>query len=173
MMSYEKTPEEKFWKKVKKTKDCWLWTGTIVRYGNFKFKNKIYSAHRFSWSLYHKRKIPSGMLICHRCDNPICVNPKHLFIGSSKDNARDMVQKGRSKPRGYQGGESNPFAKANWEMVEKIRKEYSLGKTTHRKLACKYKIGRSTVGAILKNQSWINSQHPNPQILPNQTQNPN
>lgn len=78
---------------------CWLWDGPIVLkgYGCFSFKQKRRFAHRVSWELY-KGSIPSGMLICHRCDIPSCVNPEHLFPGTYSDNINDMYAKGRGRP---------------------------------------------------------------------------
>ena len=95
------TKEERFWKYTRKTKTCWIWTAATLRgYGMFGRqcggKKETFSAHRFSYEL-HKVKIPKGMLVCHSCDNPSCVNPDHLWIGTPRDNQLDMVKKGRSK----------------------------------------------------------------------------
>tara|TARA_Y100000310_G_scaffold14352_1_gene14541 strand:- start:175 stop:714 length:540 start_codon:yes stop_codon:yes gene_type:complete len=97
------TLEERFWAKVKKGPGCWLWTGATRPggYGNlFTFRDKgrrnhFTSAHRASWEI-HYGPIPDGLLVCHRCDNPPCVKPEHLFLGTNKDNQRDRRQKGRA-----------------------------------------------------------------------------
>ena len=94
----------RFWNKVNKegqihfilrTK-CWIWTAHKYPkgYGQFGFNGKVTAAHRVSWIL-HYGPIPEGLLVCHRCDNPSCVNPEHLFLGTAKDNAEDMGRKGR------------------------------------------------------------------------------
>ena len=90
--------EIRFWKYVNKTDHCWLWIGGlrngygIINEGG-KFGNAKY-AHRISWQI-HNGVIPDGMDILHRCDNPPCVNPKHLFVGTHQDNMRDAKIKGR------------------------------------------------------------------------------
>lgn len=92
------TDEQKFWKSVNKTPECWEWIGPLVsgRYGNAIYKLKAFLAHRLSWIL-HFGEIPEGMVVCHKCDNIKCVNPDHLFIGTQGDNVRDMFAKGRNQ----------------------------------------------------------------------------
>lgn len=88
--------EDYFWSKVIKTNSCWIWTHSKTHqgYGSFAYNGKRYSAHRFSWELVYG-PVLDRKLVCHNCDNPSCVNPKHLFVGSYKDNAADMLLKGR------------------------------------------------------------------------------
>lgn len=95
---------ERFWDLLipEPNSGCWLWCG--ARYGNgygyFKFGKGGIPAHRFAWRLYNG-EIPAGLLVCHRCDNRVCVNPEHLFVGSHSDNLNDMHAKGRNNtPRG-------------------------------------------------------------------------
>jgi hypothetical protein len=92
------TPEERFWKRVHKTKRCWLWTGSLRDkdgYGQIDIDGKTVGVHRFAWSLHTGRKVPKGKCVCHKCDVRHCVRFKHLFIGTKLDNSHDAVRKGR------------------------------------------------------------------------------
>jgi hypothetical protein len=101
MAKSQRTPEERFWSKVQKTETCWLWMGARHPHGGYgQFVGppiKELRAHRYSWVLAYG-PIPDGLLVCHRCDNPPCVRPDHLFLGTHLDNALDMMAKGRKPP---------------------------------------------------------------------------
>jgi len=102
--------EDRFWPKVKKTNKCWIWIGgkTSFGHGIFYYKQRHGLAHRCSYEL-HISKIPSGLLVCHHCDNPSCVNPTHLFLGTHRDNLQDASRKGRLKrPNHWQKGKYHP-----------------------------------------------------------------
>ncbi len=98
---------QRFWDKVNKTNGCWIWKAGLrslkTGYGAFKFKGKIVDAHRMSWFLTHGC-FPKN-LVCHKCDNRLCVNPDHLYEGTFRDNARDMWLRGGRipKPHGSRG----------------------------------------------------------------------
>ena len=90
--------EIRFFSKVEKTKGCWNWTGSVLTtglpYGQFRDGKRMWKAHRWSYT-YHFGAIPNGKHVMHSCDNPRCVNPLHLSIGTALDNTRDMIRKGR------------------------------------------------------------------------------
>ena len=96
-----KTLEEFFWARVVKSDNCWEWTGKKQSSGHGQVilhrGAKQLGAHRVSWEI-HNGSIPKGMYVCHKCDNPSCMNPDHLFIGTNLDNIKDMWAKGRGKP---------------------------------------------------------------------------
>jgi hypothetical protein len=100
---YERMPViERFFKYVHKTKSCWFWIGAKhgggvpghPEIGVILYEKRYQSAHRVSWKI-HNGSIPKGLCTLHRCDNSLCVNPKHLFLGTQKDNIQDAWKKGR------------------------------------------------------------------------------
>lgn len=156
-------PEERFWSKVNKSDSgCWLWTGakTGNGYGGFSIgaKGENYQewrAHRYSWFLTHG-DIPEGMNVCHRCDNPQCVNPDHLFLGTTADNVADKLSKGRQSK-----GEQVAGAKLTREDVLTIRRLYQEDASeksrrySSRKLAKMYGVNKSAILAVIHRKSWL------------------
>lgn len=106
--------------------DCLIWTGVVGKdgYGLIGIgRGRQYRVHRVAWELEHG-SIPNGYLICHTCDTPRCINPKHLFLGTPKDNTQDMIVKQR---RANQRGERHPSVKLTDWQVEQIRKLRAAG----------------------------------------------
>lgn len=114
-------PLERFWEKVDKRgpDDCWEWQGNVLRggYGKIEVDKKTQTTHRFSYGLHHG-PIPNGMCVCHSCDNPPCVNPDHLFLGTHQDNMTDKMKKGRHRAA---RGEDVASAKLTAREVSVIR----------------------------------------------------
>lgn len=107
-------------------------------------------AHRVAWRLVNG-PIPEGMWVLHHCDNPSCVNPKHLFLGTPKDNAQDMIKKGR---QGDNRGENAGGAKLTAEDVRAIRREYARGGVTQRALARRYGVSKGSIWYIVNYGTW-------------------
>lgn len=112
----------RFWKKVQKGPGCWLWIGSrnANGYGRIMVAGKRLQAHRVSYELAFGKPLP-GILVCHRCDNPQCVNPSHLFVGTSGDNVHDAIIKGRIKPRPHT--EDTKRKIAEWHRGRTISQE--------------------------------------------------
>jgi hypothetical protein len=153
---------KRFLEKVIVTDTCWLWNASKNNYGygRFGLKGKTVTAHRFSYSCYYGT-IPNNMLVLHKCDVPSCVNPNHLFLGTSQDNMDDMRLKGRQNgPKGQRNGHS----KLTQDQVDEIRRTYKIcgrwGKETEFSsdaLAKKYGVTRYQIYSIIYNKSWAKS----------------
>jgi len=130
--------------------DCWEWTGYKDELGRGQFhvwKEKTYRVHRFMYELVNG-KIPDGMCVCHECDNPSCVNPDHLFLGTHQDNMMDMNSKGR-----HAKGEQVKSSKLTDDDVIEIRKLYSLG-YLQGYIAGRFGISAGNVSEIVNNILW-------------------
>lgn len=159
-------PVKRFWRKVDKSagpEGCWLWTGARDRdgYGQHKIDGKQYKAHRVAF-WYVNGEISSGLFVCHRCDNPPCCNPAHLFAGRSADNVGDRHQKQRDAAGDRNGmrrhpglalGVKNPAAKLTVAQVAAIRASAALG-TSRQVLARKFNVTPAQIKNVVLRKNW-------------------
>jgi len=144
---------------------CWNWIGQKSEHGygiiskssHIRAGVKTY-AHQLSWLIYNG-EIPSGMFICHHCDNPACVNPNHLFLGTPQDNVDDKMRKGRHRTRVFYGkehpqhGTNSPYNKLTENDVREIRKLYVEGETL-RSIASKFNVVHGVINNIIQGRKW-------------------
>ena len=145
MSSYQPDIIKRFMDKVKITDTCWLWTASMKteRYGAFNLNKKIQFSHRVAYRLFIG-EIPDNMEVCHQCDVTTCVNPKHLFLGTHKDNMMDSAKKGRL---------NNSRAKLNPEKIRYIRKQYSQG-VNQADLCREFNYSTGNMSNIISGKSW-------------------
>lgn len=159
--------EKRFWRHVEKREGgCWEWTGNknALGYGylfdKVNGKTKSRRAHRISWEI-HNGHAAGDLFVCHKCDNPKCVNPAHLFLGTCAENTRDAVMKGRfpSTERKRQlalacvaRGEGHCCAVLNEQAVREIRSY--IGKLTYREMARSYGVSTGTVCDVVQKRTW-------------------
>ena len=146
---------DRFWAKVDKSGECWLWTAAVNRAGYGKFSVSIGKhnlAHRVAWKLKHGF-IPDGVFVLHKCDTPACVRPSHLFLGSANDNVQDMMRKGRHKPSGV-FGEIHPKATLSSIQVTEIRMKYAAGEASRQMLAKEYGRSWDIISNIVRGFTW-------------------
>lgn len=171
--------QTRFWKFVQKTNACWNWTGASLEkgYGRIGIGKSIILAHRLSY-LIHLGEIPVGMLVCHTCDNPRCVNPDHLFLGTHKDNFDDARRKNRiatgdrhglrlhperaacgnnngthTCPHRVAKGERLPQAKLNARAILNIRRLRARGQT-YASIARYYSVSDVTIKRVVERKTW-------------------
>src|SRR6202035_1883893 len=146
--------EHRFWNEVQKSDHCWTWTGPLTSKGYGKIAVKLHGVwspilvHRLSYELEYG-PIPHNLMVCHHCDNPCCVRPDHLFLGTNDDNIQDKLDKGRQTK-----GTTVPSSKVTEEQVTEIRKRYIAGGITKTALAHEYGLGKPAMGDILNRVTW-------------------
>lgn len=156
------SPEERIVRMIEIVNDCWVWKGSKRNgYGRLIIGSRTdgtrmsVTAHRYSCSTF-VGEIPIGMFVCHICDNPSCVNPGHLFVGTRQDNVNDREAKGRNN---HVFGEKNPTSKFTSNEVLEIRKCLESGVGVCR-LAKKYNVDHSSISAIRDRKTWKHLPEP-------------
>lgn len=162
--NYANTPTwSRFWAKVKigAPNDCWEWQASKNHggYGHFLFNGRSERAHRVC-HIITKGSIPDGMFVCHHCDNPACVNPRHLYAGTPSDNVQDALKRGRhvSPPRNessvnYRRGERSHLAKLQPDDIITIRKRFDKGEDSPT-IAKDYGVHYSNIWLIGRRKIW-------------------
>lgn len=145
------TAEEKFWYYASPgclPDDCWAWAGATNSAGYSKFfaNGRHITAHRFSYALHHKE---TAKFVCHRCDNPRCSNPVHLFAGTAHDNKRDSMRKGR-----HAHGNRHGNAKLTAQDVIQIRRLYENKQASQVVLATQFGVHQAAIAAIVVGRNW-------------------
>lgn len=156
MAKYTEKDIARFWEKVSVSSsidECWNWTRYLDPHGYGGFRHggrsgRCRIAHRVAFELTYG-EIPDGLVICHKCDNPTCCNPNHLFQGTHADNVRDKVAKGRQHR-----GENHPGSKLTAKQVQSLRQRYAAGKDTVASLASELGVHEETIRKIVNRQRW-------------------
>lgn len=132
---------------------CWEWMRCRTRYGFVMWEGKTYLTHRAAWMVEHG-EIPKGMNVCHSCDNPACINPAHLWLGTQSQNIRDCVAKGRyvvnTAPR---LGEQNNWAKVTEDQVCEMRARFRQGEQK-KVIAKDFGMSPTNAGDIIRGITW-------------------
>ena len=150
-----KTIAERFWVKVDKSGECWIWTAckNPAGYGMLSMSahgKSTQLAPRVSWELHHG-PIFGAAQVLHKCDTPACVKPAHLFLGTPADNATDKATKGRAHST---AGEKSGMAKLDDQEVAWIKRIAATGKLTQRRIAKMFKVDHTTIGKIIRGNNW-------------------
>ena len=153
---------ERFWSKVIKTSGCWEWTAASDKYGYGRFQmgtwghSRLILAHRFSWKESFG-DIPEGMFVCHKCDNPKCVKPDHLFLGTAKENTIDCVKKGRhprNRTKYLPSGTDHHFYEEGPKITREIAIKIRNAPGKQKDIAIFFGVHQSLVSKIKGGHSW-------------------
>lgn len=150
---------ERFWSKVDRKSDdeCWNWTASIGRggYGKIHLNRKTCRSNRVAWEIVNG-VILNGLHVLHKCDNRTCCNPKHLFLGTNRDNIQDCMAKGR-KTIPDASGEKNGHHKLTRAQVHYIRQRYAAGDITTYELAKEMGVKGAAIAKIIRFATWKNA----------------
>jgi hypothetical protein len=143
---------ERFWSHVVKSDGCWNWTAAKrgSGYGCIKVARRLISSHRFSYVL-HFGDIPVGKIVCHKCDNRMCVRPDHLFVDTPKKNAHDMCAKGRHARTNGEGIANSKLTATQVERIFLLRRD---DRITVRELAELFGVGTNAINRIVYGNGW-------------------
>ena len=147
--------DPKFWAKVDKSGECWIWTGHVNKewgYGMVRRKGRPRLTHRWAWELTNG-EIPAGLMVCHHCDVPACVNPTHLFLGTHQDNMDDMIRKCRARHDAPAVGSANGAAKLTEKDIPQIRRLIFYG-LSNAEIGRAFSVGLSNISAIRVGKTW-------------------
>lgn len=151
---------DRFVLRTKKVGSCLEWQGCRTGRGYGMVSAKSISqrrndrAHRVSFRLF-VGPIPAGLFVLHRCDNPTCVAPAHLFLGTHTDNMRDMAEKGRGRPTGGQcKGQRHWGAKLDDDDIRAIRSMYATGRFKQQQIADLFGVVHTAISAIVRGEKW-------------------
>lgn len=152
--NYTSKDIDRFNRKVKEVSSgCHEWQAGTYRsgYGAICIDHKMLYAHRVAWEIANG-KIPDGLHVCHKCDNRLCVNPDHLFVGTNADNMADAVAKGRMKSKSF--GSNNKLAKLTDDNVRVIRDMYARGDYSYRELSILFGVDYSIIRRVIRRERW-------------------
>jgi len=145
---------DRFASKVDRSGECWEWTGAKDRYGRGMIHDgtRLVTAPRIAWLLSTEKMPPADKYVCHSCDNPSCVNPAHLWLGTNSENMLDAFRKGRIvRPR----REAHPNAKLTMDLADEIRSRYAAGGMTKAALAREYGLSAPVVSQVTLRRCWM------------------
>ncbi len=158
-IAQSRTAADKFWPNVTKTDDCWLYLNrSSSGYGQMKHQGRNIGAHRVSWEIHHG-PIPNGSWVLHRCDNPPCVRPEHLFLGTPGDNSRDRNDKGRANHQGYPAhryvprGEEVEQSRLAESEIPRIRERFASGESM-RSIARSHGVTHEAIRKVIRRETW-------------------
>lgn len=158
MAQGKRSLEQRFWDKivVGRPDECWPWTAgdNGSGYGRlFVEKGRKVYAHRFAYALAAGKEPPADLCVCHRCDNPPCCNPAHLFLGSKAENNADMAAKGRARPPTVRG-EQHGLSRLSEDDVREIRASYAAGGRSQRALARQFGVDQALIWMVIHRKAW-------------------